>query len=90
MATLTIRKMPDHVRDALRLRAAKNGRSVEAEAREILAAASSGAKAAKPVDPDKAFAKLRASIRKANGGKMPTGVVDAFLRERRRDWGEEE
>ncbi|MGL5361601.1 MAG: FitA-like ribbon-helix-helix domain-containing protein [Bosea sp. (in: a-proteobacteria)] len=36
MATLTIRNLPDHVRDALRVRAAKNGRSMEAEVREIL------------------------------------------------------
>jgi plasmid stability protein len=37
MATLTIRKLPDDVRDALRLRAARNGRSMEAEVREMLA-----------------------------------------------------
>ncbi len=36
MATLTIRNLPDHVRDALRVRAAKNGRSMEAEVREML------------------------------------------------------
>lgn len=36
MATLTIRNLPDHVRDRLRIRAAHNGRSMEAEARMIL------------------------------------------------------
>jgi phosphopantothenoylcysteine decarboxylase/phosphopantothenate--cysteine ligase len=36
MATLTIRKLDDAVRDALRLRAAKSGRSVEDEVRVIL------------------------------------------------------
>ncbi|MEC4613577.1 FitA-like ribbon-helix-helix domain-containing protein [Tsukamurella tyrosinosolvens] len=36
MATLTIRNLPDHVRDRLRIRAAHNGRSMEAEARLIL------------------------------------------------------
>lgn len=90
MATLTIRKVPDNVRDGLRVRAAKNGRSLEAEARDILAAASLSKGLVKPIDPDKAFAKLRASLRKANKGKMPTGVVDEFLRERRREWGEDE
>ena len=90
MATLTIRKVPDRVRNGLRVRAAKNGRSLEAEAREILAVASTSTREAKLVDPDKAFAKLRASLRKANKGKMPTGVVDEFLRERRREWGEDE
>ena len=37
MATITIRNLPDPVRDRLRLRAAKRGRSMEAEAREVLA-----------------------------------------------------
>ena len=36
MATLTIRNLPDEVRDRLRVRAARNGRSMEAEAREAL------------------------------------------------------
>jgi plasmid stability protein len=36
MATLTIRNLPDDVRDRLRIRAARNGRSMEAEAREAL------------------------------------------------------
>lgn len=89
MATLTIRKLPDKVRDSLRVIAAKNGRSLESEAREILAAASVAAKPAKPVDADKVFAKVRAQIRKAHGGKMPKDGVETFLRERRRDWGEE-
>lgn len=37
MATLTIRDLDDSVRDQLRLRAARHGRSMEAEVREILA-----------------------------------------------------
>jgi plasmid stability protein len=37
MATLTIRNLPDDVRDRLRVRAAENGRSMEAEARATLA-----------------------------------------------------
>jgi plasmid stability protein len=36
MATLTIRNLPDEVRDRLRVRAAENGRSMEAEARTVL------------------------------------------------------
>jgi phosphopantothenoylcysteine decarboxylase/phosphopantothenate--cysteine ligase len=36
MASLTIRKLEDTIRDALRLRAARNGRSVEDEVRVIL------------------------------------------------------
>lgn len=37
MATLTIRGLDDQVKADLRLRAARNGRSMEAEVREILA-----------------------------------------------------
>src|ERR1700722_13316224 len=36
MASLTIRKLDDAIRDELRLRAARNGRSVEAEVRGVL------------------------------------------------------
>lgn len=39
MATLTVRNLPNDVHRALRMRAAQQGRSTEAEVREILAAA---------------------------------------------------
>ncbi|SCU79453.1 putative plasmid stability protein y4jJ [Cupriavidus necator] len=39
MPILTVRNVPDHVHRALRVRAAQNGRSTEAEVREILASA---------------------------------------------------
>lgn len=39
MAMLTVRNLPDEVHRALRVRAAQNGRSTEAEVREILQAA---------------------------------------------------
>ncbi|RJG11578.1 FitA-like ribbon-helix-helix domain-containing protein [Massilia cavernae] len=39
MAMLTVRNIPDDVHRALRVRAAQNGRSTEAEVREILASA---------------------------------------------------
>ena len=39
MATLTVRNLPNDVHRALRIRAAQQGRSTEAEVREILAAA---------------------------------------------------
>lgn len=38
MATVTIRKLPDEVHRALRVRAAMHGRSTEAEIRDILEA----------------------------------------------------
>lgn len=39
MAMLTVRNIPDDIHRALRVRAAQNGRSTEAEVREILASA---------------------------------------------------
>lgn len=39
MAILTVRNLPDDVHRALRVRAAQNGRSTEAEVRDILALA---------------------------------------------------
>lgn len=39
MAMLTVRNLPDDVHRALRVRAARHGRSTEAEVREILASA---------------------------------------------------
>jgi len=39
MAMLTVRNLPDEVHRALRMRAARHGRSMEAEVREILEAA---------------------------------------------------
>ena len=49
MASLTIRKLDDAVKDALRLRAARNGRSVEDEVRVILREASgNGSSSASP------------------------------------------
>ncbi|MEQ1930031.1 MAG: Arc family DNA-binding protein [Parvularculaceae bacterium] len=37
MKTLTIRQLPDDVHDALRIKAAANGRSMEEEVRQLLA-----------------------------------------------------
>lgn len=42
MATLMIRDLDDTVKARLRIRAAENGRSMEAEARSLLAAALTG------------------------------------------------
>jgi antitoxin FitA len=39
MATITVRDLEESTRDALRIRAARHGRSMEAEVREILNAA---------------------------------------------------
>lgn len=88
MATLTIRNLPDAVRDKLRLRAAQRGRSMEAEAREVLAAA------VEAEGPDKDKKDVRERVRRLQEAMKPyrskdRSVVDEFLAERRRMWGEE-
>lgn len=47
MATLTIRDLDDEVKARLRIQAAENGRSMEAEARSLLAAALRGRRPAR-------------------------------------------
>jgi plasmid stability protein len=80
MATLNIRKLPEDVHAKLRVRAARAGRSMEAEARMILADAVAE-KQPKPVD----LAALRAFMLRLYDGQLPTGVVDDFIAERRRE-----
>ena len=46
MPTLTIRNVPEETKKRLRIRAAENGRSMEAEVRDILAGALARAKPA--------------------------------------------
>ena len=88
MATLTIRNLPDPVRDRLRLRAAKRGRSMEAEAREVLAQA---------VAPDSASttaAEVAARMRRAQAIVQARidpsrSLVDELIEQRRRESAEE-
>lgn len=80
MATLNIRRLPDDVHARLRVRAAKAGRSMEAEARMILAEAVRQPEP-KPVD----LAELRAFMLRLYDGKLPTGAVDDLIAERRQE-----
>jgi plasmid stability protein len=79
MAGLTIRNVPEEVRTRLRLRAAKAGRSAEAEARAILAAACLSDEKARPL------AEIQAWVDQLYHWKKPRGVVDALIEERRRE-----
>ena len=77
---MTIRDLPDGDRDALRMRAAERGRSMEAEVRALIHEALHR--------PERLSAEARIKraqdrIRAANGGQLPTGLVDAFLAEKR-------
>lgn len=79
MAVLTIRNLPDEVRERLRRRAAHAGHSMEAEVRAILVHAS-----AEPVK-RKSAEVLRDRIREYYGPNLPKNVVDDFIAERRRE-----
>jgi plasmid stability protein len=88
MATLTIRNLPDDVRDRLRVRAAENGRSMEAEVREVLSQAVP--KKRQPSSPEEIRERVRSVQAAFEKYKRPgESVVDEFLAERRRLWGED-
>ena len=78
MATLNIRNLPEEIHQKLRIRAAKTGRSMEAEARAILTNACSGN--SEPVS----ATSLQAMVSELYGQKKPKRVVDDLLLERRK------
>lgn len=78
MAILNIRNIPDEVHVRLRIRAATAGRSMEAEARAIVAdACMRTERRAPPVA-------LQALIDELYGDARPRGVVEALIAARRR------
>ena len=79
MANLNIRNVPESTRRRLRLRAARKGHSMEAEARTILANAVRG-ETGKPFDPE-ALQNFIAGLFK---GEKPR-LTDELIRERRRE-----
>ncbi len=83
MKTLSIRSIPDEVHAKLRVRAARNGRSMEAEARALLENSVQGGEADKWIGEIQALAKRMSSKRK------PNSMVDQLLEERRREVREE-
>lgn len=76
MAVLTVRNLPDQVRDRLRLRAAKAGTSMEEQVRLILTQAS-----LEPAEPVSARG-LPDWVNALYGSNKPTGVVEDLLAER--------
>ncbi len=83
MATLTIRNVPEEVRERLRLRAARAGRSMEAEVRAILEAATLEEEARL------AAGALQDWVAGLYGGRPPQGAADELIAERRRAAREE-
>jgi plasmid stability protein len=79
MANLNIRNLPEPVRRGLRLRAARKGHSMEAEARTILAEAVRG-EIGQPFDPEL----LQDFISGLFKGKPPR-LTDELIKERRRE-----
>lgn len=79
MAVLNIRNLSDDVHRRLRMRAARLGRSMEAEARRILERelATEAPAAAEGVD------SLQDFVAGLYGGRPPHGVVDELLASRR-------
>ena len=86
MASLTIRNVPDDIRTRLRVRAARNGRSMEAEARAIIAGA---VDALSPGDLPNAVAQMQDWVARSakKKGKVvgDNTTLDTFLRDRRRN-----
>jgi plasmid stability protein len=79
MANLNIRNLPEPVRRGLRLRAARKGHSMEAEARTILAEAVRD-ETGQPFDPEL----LQDFISGLFKGKPPR-LTDELIKERRRE-----
>ena len=86
VATLTIRNLSDRAHDALRLRAAGNRRSMEAEARLLIEGLDAPEATASHLD---AIRALQAhAIAAAGGPEKAKGIVDSFLAERAGEWDE--
>jgi plasmid stability protein len=75
MPTLTIRNLPDHVHSTLRMLAAQDGISVEAEVRNILAKAC--------INNRQPVSSLQQLVDQLYQGKKPGDAVEQLIQERR-------
>ena len=78
VAVLNIRNLPDEIHERLKERATRHGRSMEAEARTILADVILAEKRNA-----ESVARLRKAVDAIFGGREHKGLVDEFIRERR-------
>lgn len=95
MKTITIRNVPDEDYRALRVRAAQNGRSMEAELRALIERARAEPYA--PPSPRPALAEIQAATRdlQAHFAKVfpkrePWAYIDEFVAERRAEAARED
>lgn len=79
MTVLHIRDLPDEVQARLRSRAVRHGRSIEAEARAILAAV------CLEDEGQRSMSALQDWVDSLYGASKPQRVVDELLAERRRE-----
>lgn len=79
MATLNIRNLPDETHRALRVRAARRNRSMEAEARSILVAACT------PPDARVTVGDLQRMVDEMYGAEKPADASGDLIRERREE-----
>ncbi len=70
MASITIRNLKDETKKKLRMRAAENGRSLEAEARDILDRSAAAPKPVKPMNGLEIFKPLRDLVEKYGGFEL--------------------
>lgn len=86
MKTITIRNLSEDAHDRLRQRAARNRRSMEAEARALIEGLDAPAEPVLDLD---RLRRLQDRAIAAFGGPGETqGEVDRFLRGRAESWGE--
>ena len=78
MAILNVRNLPDHVHRNIRIRAARNGRSMEAEVRTLLINLFGGGEQAGAEE-------LQCLVEQLYPEGLPKGVVDDLIAERRKE-----
>jgi len=85
-----IETLPVKVREKLDMKAKASGRTIEAEAAAILSASLESEDLETQLTPPNGMDKLQRIVWEAYGGKLPGNVVDEFLAERRKMWGEDD
>lgn len=81
--TLTIRNLEEPVKQMLRMQAASNGRSMEAEARAILTRVVTNSAGNDAVDPQPAKERMKSACESVRGiwkGRMTTDEIMALTR----------